>query len=62
MKDMEGKKTEADSCGCGSGSKFDWIWVVIAIALGMVVFSRIAGRGPSACGGGVCPFTSSSSK
>jgi len=56
MNDRKETTTEADSCGCGSGAKINWIWVVIAIALAAAVFGKLAGKGPSACGGGVCPF------
>lgn len=56
MNDRKETTTEENSCGCGSGAKLNWIWVVIAIALAAAVFGKLAGKGPSACAGGVCPF------
>jgi thioredoxin 1 len=51
-------KKETDSCSCGSGSccggKAKWVWVVLAVVAGVVVLGKLAGKGPSACGGGVC--------
>ncbi len=56
MNDTEEKKTNGDPGGSGRG-KVKWIWVALAVALGVVVFGKLAGKGPSACcGGGICPL------
>ena len=56
MNDIDEKKTNGDPGGSDRG-KVKWIWVALAVALGVVVFGKLAGKGPSACcGGGICPL------
>jgi len=40
--------------GAGETGKAKWVRVALVVALGVVVLGRLAGKGPSACGGGIC--------
>lgn len=59
MSETEEKKCEGEgegnSCGC-CGGKAKWIWIALAVVLGVVVLGKLAGKGPAACGGGICPL------
>ena len=56
MSNEDEKKTDGGSGNC-CGSKTKWVWVALALALGVIVFGKLANKGPSACcSGGICPF------
>ncbi len=56
MNSTEEKKPDGDSGSC-CGGKTKWIWVVLALALGVIVFGKLATKGPSVCrSGGICPL------
>jgi thioredoxin 1 len=63
MNDTEEQKSDGASGSC-CGSKTKWIWVALALALGVIMFGKLANKGPSAnCSGGICtlPTTTTTS-
>lgn len=58
MNDNEEKQPDSDAGSCGCGGQTKWIWVALAVALGVIVFGKLANKGPSSscCSGGICPL------
>jgi thioredoxin 1 len=54
MNDTEEQKSDGESGSC-CGGKTKWIWLALALALGVIMFGKLANKGPSAhCSGGIC--------